>query len=148
VGGAQALNLMTHPLIKRLQDKGIDPAETITLAGYLVVSGDGKQARIFLDLHFCAFVAVPAGDILYVQPPDASDETKPTHIVLKAGSSITLAGSASVGSSFLRGAITSTHPPAIKKPLKVFSLDQIDCKPIQPLSEGMEGGIVPTTPPS
>jgi hypothetical protein len=119
-------------LLVRLQSEGIDPARTITLAGYLEVSEDGKRARIYLDLHFCAFIAVPAEDILYVEPADASDETKPTNILLRADSSITLSGSASVGSSFLRGVIASTHPPRIKKPLQAFLPAQVDCVPPPP----------------
>jgi hypothetical protein len=136
-------------LLKRLQSEGIDPARTITLAGYLDVSADGKQARIYLDLHFCACIAVPAGDILYVQTADASDETKPTNIVLRADSSITLSGSASVGSSFLRGVIASTHPPEIKKPLQAFLTEHVDCFPPPPPAALASGvAAVWTKPPA
>jgi hypothetical protein len=108
-GSGKAPDVMTHPLLQFLQEKGIDPSQTATITGYLALREGSDHARIYPDLQFQNSIVVPRKLILYVQPPDPSDATKPTHIVLKVEGDVIVTGSKSVGASFLRGPITSTN---------------------------------------
>ena len=96
-----------HPLVARiLQDSG-EPRETVVVVGFLGAPDPNGLVRIYLDLRFQAYVEVPKGKILYLEPFDPSDETQPTRIVVNLDGPLKLVQS--VEASFLRGSIVSAN---------------------------------------
>jgi len=112
--GNQKVDLTHHPVIAKLIKSHGSIPDTLELVGYLGPSDKDDRVRLYLDLNFKSYVEIPKeGAILYQEPTVASEEARPTKILVSASAKLTLVEVRvleQVEASFLRGSIASGYP--------------------------------------
>jgi hypothetical protein len=105
--GVHGVDLTPHPMVARILNDSGEPREAVVVVGFLGAPDQNGLVRIYLDLSFQAYLEMPEGSVLYVEPFDPSDETQPTKIVVDLDGPLKLVQA--VEASFLKGSIVSAH---------------------------------------
>lgn len=112
-GADQGVDLSFHPVVTRLKGTGDSLPEVVKLEGYLGPSDKKDHVRLYFDLDFTSYVDVPKDAVLYREPDDPKDETRPTIILVSASAKLSYVAAQkfeNVEASFLRGGIACCCP--------------------------------------
>jgi hypothetical protein len=102
------------PLFKVASQFVRDPEErpsALVLAGYLGPSKSEEYYRLYLGLDFRAYYEIPRKGILYIEPPDPAEETRPTKLILDTDKVSKLELVQTLETKFLQGSIAAALPP-------------------------------------
>jgi len=113
--GKEEVELPIHPLIPKLIPSPDAPPDAVVLTGYLGPSPQAENVRFYLDLSFQTYFEIPKSGVLHADAADASDESKPTKIVIEASTKLDLVHT--LEASYLKGAIASAHPAGANAPM-------------------------------
>jgi hypothetical protein len=102
----------------------------LPLAGYLGPSQRKDFYRLYLGLDFQAYYEIPKKGILFIEPPDPAEETRPTTLIIDTDQVSKLELVQTLETIFLKGSIAAAFP-----------------RGSQPYQANMPRGIQPTSYP-
>ncbi|HZW30729.1 MAG TPA: hypothetical protein VFF52_08490 [Isosphaeraceae bacterium] len=102
-------DLPTNPVVKKI-DPDKDLPKGLVLAGYLGPSRREEFYRLYLGLDFQAYYEIPESGILYIEPVDSSQETRPTRLIIDADKVSKLELVQTLETMFLKGSIVAAVP--------------------------------------